>query len=70
MLATAEVIGLEPRQHGFLTELEDRDIWILRRATREAYARAWPRARALSDVECDEMIAELGPEVARKKTLH
>ena len=70
MLATAEVIGFEPRQHGFLTELEDRDLLSLRRATREAHARAWPGSRMPSDAECDEMIAELGPDVARKKTLH
>lgn len=75
LVATAEVVGrrVETSPESFVSNLDRKDLVRLRKITRVAAATY--DGRLLSDHECDDIIEELGPEVAldqlrRKETLH
>lgn len=70
LVAEAEVLEIAPEPGAFLAELEPRDLALLRRHTRAAYAQArardpkrWREPR-LTDAQCDTIINDIGPEAA------
>ncbi len=63
LIAEATVTGFVPAPRGFIGELDRNDLALLRAATRRRYALANNNAY-LNDVECDDIIEGVGPEVA------
>ena len=69
LVAEADVIGnaVKTRPTTFVQNLDFKDLEVLRKATRETYAKATGHpVTLLSDNACDELIDELGPDVTEK----
>lgn len=65
LVATAEVIGLQPRKASFVNDLTERDLVKLRAITRRQHGHRGP----LTDEQCDQIIERLGP-MAAAETVH
>lgn len=65
LVAEAEVTGEAPKveARGFLGDLDRKDLERLRAITRQAHAKRHP-GETLTDLECDDIIEEVGPEAA------
>lgn len=69
LVAEAEVMGLAPMpaaDAGFIANLSPFDLERLRKATRDAYKKANPKASPLRQDVLDRVIGKLGPDVARR----
>ncbi len=69
MLGEAEVLAqieAPAAPKPFVDDLERVDLVRLRTITRDAYARNYPDAPALTDAQCDEVIEQIGPESAMR----
>lgn len=64
LAAQATILGKKKRPNWFLSELEPKDLAVLRRVTRQAYAKSFPDRLPLTDRQCDTLISDLGPGVA------
>lgn len=77
LVAEADILANKPhlsaRARSFIGDLDLIDLERLRSITRKAYANHFP-GQSLSDMECDDIIDELGPEAAletlRGETVH
>lgn len=66
LVAETEIIGFTMLESGFTFELERHDLERLRTIARNSYAIAHHGA-TLTDMECDDVINEIGPEAALEK---
>ena len=66
LVAEAQVICTAPANSNnlFLSELEPKDLRRLRVITRAAYAKVFPKAKPLTDRQCDTLVSDLGPDAA------
>ena len=64
LVVEATVIALSSPDSMFLDELEPDDLRRLRRITRRAYAKMFPKRALLTDRQCDTLINDLGPDSA------
>ena len=68
LVAEADVVAEIPRaaRCKFVNDLDKKDLKHLRDVTRKNYAMKHPGVM-LTDLECDEIIEEIGPEVAMEE---
>ena len=70
LVCEADVVAMKPQivlaLGGFVNELDANDLARLRKATRDAHRKANPGAPALTDMECDAVINEIGPRAAMR----
>lgn len=78
VVGTAKVLCSVPQftiqSSRFVDDLDAIDLARLRQTTRASYARHFPKRPSLSELQCDQIIDEIGPEAAletlRSETRH
>lgn len=64
LIGTAQVVGYLPSESRFVDDLDSKDRKLLRARARAVFRK---QGHELTDIECDAVINEIGPETALKE---